>query len=301
MGLVSKLMFLRNYRRYRDEKNRIKYREERFNKWTSSFKNKNPHYFKLFTHFYGQNIRVDTMMELFNDLKQYKKSLYLLPRNVIQYKNFFDLSSDLEVYVSEYDDLCDIPYVRKYFRKLYTSDQHKMVNKSLTHNGEPFARILYKTKKLKGFIKFLKEHDLPPLGDGYMADRKKYIENYILLLKQNGCKILYNYNNIVISKVPNYKSMRMVGISSWCIKKKGEWENHIEKKDTQLIIKDFNRVIDATFGITLTKRFEVKHIYDEDNCSRYESSTKKYMKLVISKRKLKKIKKKNIIDEITNY
>jgi len=140
---------------------------------------------------------------------------------------------------------------------------------------------------MNGFIKFLKKYDLP-LSDEFFIDRYNRRKNYIKSIKKNDCEVLHSHNNILILTVPNYKSMEVVGISSWCIKKKGDWKQHVNGKDTQLIIKDFNRVIDTTFGVTLTKKLKIKHIYDEDNDERYKRDVKKYIKLIRPKRKLKK-------------
>jgi hypothetical protein len=265
----------------------FKTRERNFSDWTLTFKDRNPHYYKLFKVFYSNNVSVVEMIHLYGIINKRKHLLYILPKNTIHYTDYCELLVDLDRYITEYVNLVAINHVKHYMKGISKEDTRKMLKLSIEDESELFSHKLYYTRKFTKFTKFLVDNGLPkPCAE----HRNKHISDYIDALKKNDCKILYNKDNIIITLVSNHKKMKCVGISSWCIKNKQDWRDMVKKKNTQLVIKDFNRIIDITFGVTLTKNFKIKHVYDEDNDERPNKVVRKYLNLIIAKKKLKQMK-----------
>jgi len=251
-----------------------KYKEYKFNNWSDTFKNKTPHYYKLFCKFFSQGIPLKKLIELYDFIQDNKHYVYVLPKNLIIYNSFYELSKDIHLiddFSSFYDSVLENKdFPRKVWNSLSKDDKKKIfyLKKSLPRSF----------KEYNTFTKFIDDNDIKY---SYYNNDKLYKYTKKLLSGKN-TKIKYDKDGMLVATV-DYEAFKKVTSKKWCIKKKGEWKKYVSKKKKQYVVIDFNYFNTYSYhkiAFTVNKYNEIKYVFNMDNDELYKKVGKKILKLI---------------------
>jgi hypothetical protein len=262
----------------------------KFIRWSDTFKDSNPNYYKYFCHYYyDDKINFNELCGLFDFLKINKKFLWVLPKGVLSYKDFYELCLDCEL-VKKFKIFKEKAY------NMYNNSQLLFAPKLFLDNlsSKDWLRLfnirheipenIIRFEQFSNF--FIKKNKFP-----FYDDRKEDIERIII----------YNENNIIIVKIKTCEAFRAIGLKKWCIRDKDQWNEYVYKGDKQFITYDFNFLPDYpyfNFAFTINKNNRIKHCYNSWNNPGDRRNIGKYLKMAkikTYKRPKTKVSKNNII------
>lgn len=264
-----------------------KFWNRKFIAWHRSIQSKNPTLAKMLWKFkFDQGIRTIKIYRIYNYIRDEKHLLHLLPKEVVRYDTYQELSFDLKI-IAEFkrfrEGLNNEEYFPDYVAKYIRRDK-KLLNYCF-ENGHAVLSAADDTKMYTKFSKKLKEIgvDLPDLN---VHEYNKKLKELLECKDKYGRHFHLAYQNdkelILIAEINRYDVMRELGAGKWCIVQSHEhWDNYVKDGFSQFIIWDYNVLPshgNHCFGVTINdQHIYPVHIFDHFNEKRNSGVLFKYL------------------------
>jgi len=232
----------------------------------------------FFTKLYHNGATKKQLSKLRTKLDSYygssgQRAIEVLPMDVDDYKDHAELMIDLEKFVDPAADFLD---------QIYYNDWPQISAENLRHAIRKYKGELPKFQQQREYKWFLRNLGIPPKG---MSQRDYFNDRVKMARRKGQIKLLYRKNGIYIFRVKTHKAFETLGLLSWCLKDRGQWNNYVAHRPgrRQYVIVDYNKnKNDGKFAYAFTKKRggKITHCFNNNNNEKSEHYISSYLDLI---------------------